>query len=122
MTEHNPIHLISEHLANGGQSIHCDLAIRITCPLCGKDIRGYVQCAHNIFQQVHFHSCTCSQSAQMCRLLEPLFRSASIDDLYDEAFVQRVTGQLFSFSQELRVAGSSFSDKILYAFYNKYFT
>ncbi|OKP92854.1 hypothetical protein A3842_01560 [Paenibacillus sp. P3E] len=90
--------------------------------MCGKDMRGYVQCALNILQQVHFHSCTCSQTAQMCRTLEPLFRTASIDDLYDDGFIQQVAGQLSSFSPELRVAGLSFSDKILYAFYNKYFT
>ncbi|WP_339254531.1 hypothetical protein [Paenibacillus sp. FSL P2-0136] len=121
MTENHPIYLVSEHAVNGVFLKQFDLEIKITCPLCGNDINGYVKCANNIIQQIHFHSCKCNNTIEMCQLIELLFRDLSIDDLYDEAFVTRFTKQLSSYSLEIYDTGLSLPDKILYAFYNRYF-
>lgn len=73
MTEGYSIKLESDQAADGGFLKQFEFEIKIICPLCGKNINGYVRCADNIIHQVQFHTCNCSRLKEMCQLLSPLF-------------------------------------------------
>jgi hypothetical protein len=114
--------LAEEDHADDGRLTPYDLKIISTCPLCGEKMNGYVRCAQSIIQQVHFQPCGCEEAKKLFQILIPLYKAIPIDDLYEEDFIKRVAEQLSSFCTQLRVTGLSVSDKILYAFYNKYYT
>lgn len=114
--------LAAEDHADDGRLTPYDLKIMTICPLCGEKMNGYVSCPQSIIRQVHFQPCNCEESKELFQMLTPLYKAIPIDDLYEEDFIKQVAEQLSSFCTQLRVAGLNISDKILYAFYNKYYT
>ncbi|WP_342478281.1 hypothetical protein NYE24_05860 [Paenibacillus sp. FSL H7-0350] len=99
-----------------------DLEIKELKWLSGEMVDCYINCNQGVIENVYFQTNDSAASVDLYTKLIKIFEGVSIEDLYSDSFIKRLSFEFIPKSCESIDIGVNMSERILHAYFNKYYT